>query len=262
MKSLSNIDFVEFHLSYQDLEINNPIKGFNDFGFSVHAPELFANDHLLDLTSLDDCYRNESINNLKKTIETAKKLKKYFNQKKDPTLIVNVGGWSQKSFLDNSSVQKKTDLLKKSLNVIDFSGVELSIQTMPPYPWHFGGQQFHNLFVDPYQIESFCLETGLKICLDVSHSMMSCNYLGIDFISEYYPRIVNHVNYMHIVDAIGVDGEGIKIGSGDVPFKELVLKLNKDLPLVPFVPEVWQGHKDSGSGFWNAFSYLESIGFK
>ena len=262
MKSLSNIDFVEFHLSYQDLEIHEPIKETNNFGYSVHAPELFSDDHLLDLASLDESYRKLSIINLNKTIECARKLRKYFVQDKDPILIVNVGGWSQQGFLNKSSVEKKTEILKESLKEIDFTGVELSIQTMPPFPWHFGGQQFHNLFVDPDFINSFCSETGLKICLDVSHSMMTCNYLDIEFMSEYYPKVKNHVNYMHIVDAKGVDGEGVQIGSGDVPFQELCTELNKNLPNVAFVPEVWQGHKDSGNGFWNALSYLETVGLK
>ena len=262
MKSMSNIKFVEFHLSYQDLDLNNPIEGYNDFGYSVHAPELFADDHLLDLASLDDEYRKKSISNLQRTIETAKNLRKHFNQDTDPILIVNVGGWSQKGFLKKNEIQKKTKILKKSLAEIDFTGVELSIQTMPPYPWHFGGQQYHNLFVDPEFIDKFCSETGHKICLDVSHSMMACNYLKVDLMKEYYPKIKKHVNYMHIVDAKDVDGEGVQIGSGDVPFKELSNSLNKDLPLVAFVPEVWQGHKDSGAGFWDALIFLENSGLK
>ena len=262
MKSMSNINFVEFHLSYQDLDLTNPINGQNDFGYSVHAPELFADDHLLDLACLNDEYRIKSISNLQRTIETARNLRKHFNQILDPILIVNVGGWSQNGFLRKNEIQEKTEILKRSLAEIDFTGVELSIQTMPPYPWHFGGQQYHNLFVDPEFIDKFCSETGLKICLDVSHSMMTCNYLKIDFMKEYYPKIVKHVNYMHIVDAKDVDGEGVQIGSGDVPFEELCYSLNKDLPNVTFVPEVWQGHKDLGKGFWEALSFLSSMGLK
>jgi sialic acid synthase SpsE/sugar phosphate isomerase/epimerase len=262
MKSMSNINFVEFHLSYQDLDLTNPINGQNDFGYSVHAPELFADDHLLDLASFDEEYRIKSISNLQRTIETARNLRKHFNQDSDPILIVNVGGWSQKGFLKKNEIQEKTEILKRSLAEIDFTAVELSIQTMPPYPWHFGGQQYHNLFVDPEFIDKFCSETGLKICLDVSHSMMTCNYLKIDLMNEYYPKIKKHVNYMHVVDAKGVDGEGVQIGSGDVPFKELCNSLNNDLPYVAFVPEVWQGHKDSGAGFWDALMFLEKSGLK
>ena len=259
MKSLSNLNFVEFHLSYQDLDLTNPINGQNDFGYSVHAPELFADDHLLDLASLDEEYRKKSISNLQRTIETAKKLRKHFDQEADPILIVNVGGWSQKGFLNRIEIQKKTEILKKSLAEIDFTGVELSIQTMPPYPWHFGGQQYHNLFVDPKFIDKFCTETGHKICLDVSHSMMTCNYLKIDFMKDYYQKIKKHVNYMHIVDAKDVDGEGVQIGSGDVPFEQLCDALNNDLPDIAFVPEVWQGHKDSGAGFWDALYFLQNM---
>ena len=259
---MSNINFVEFHLSYQDLNLNDPIEGYNDFGYSVHAPELFADDHLLDLASLDDAYRIKSVLNLQRTIETARDLRKHFDQESDPTLIVNVGGWSQKGFLSQKEVQQKTEILKKSLNEIDFTGVELSIQTMPPYPWHFGGQQYHNLFVDPEFIDEFCSETGHKICLDVSHSMMTCNYLKIDFIKEYYAKIKKYVNYMHIVDAKDVDGEGVQIGSGDVPFEELCNSLNNDLPDIAFVPEVWQGHKDSGAGFWDALKFLFETGLR
>jgi sialic acid synthase SpsE/sugar phosphate isomerase/epimerase len=262
MKSMSNINFVEFHLSYQDLNLTNPVNGQNDFGYSVHAPELFADDHLLDLASLDEEYRKKSISNLQRTIETARNLQKHFNQDADPILIVNVGGWTQKGFLTKKEIQRKTDILKRSLTEINFSGVELSIQTMPPYPWHFGGQQYHNLFVDPEFIDKFCSETGHKICLDVSHSMMTCNYMKIDFMEEYYPKIKKHVNYMHIVDAKDVDGEGVQIGSGDVPFKELCAALNTDLPEVGFVPEVWQGHKDMGKGFWDALVFLEKSGLK
>mgnify|MGYP001054924693 CR=1 FL=1 len=260
MKSMSNITFVEFHLSYKDLDLNNPIEGYHDFGYSVHAPELFADDHLLDLASLDDEYRKKSISNLQRTIETARELRKHFNQKADPILIVNVGGWSQKGFLKKMEIQKKTEILKRSLSEIDFTGVKLSVQTMPPYPWHFGGQQFHNLFVDPEFIDEFCSETGHKICLDVSHSMMTSNFLQIDFMQQYYSKIKKHVNYMHIVDAKDVDGEGVQIGSGDVPFQELCKSLNKDIPEVAFVPEVWQGHKDSGAGFWEAMYYLQLVG--
>ena len=260
MKSMSNLSFVEFHLSYQDLDLTNPINGQNDFGYSVHAPELFADDHLLDLASLDEEYRKKSISNLQRTIETARGLRKHFDQEADPILIVNVGGWSQKGFLNHKEIQEKTEILKRSLAEIDFTGVELSIQTMPPYPWHFGGQQYHNLFVDPEFIDKFCTETGHKICLDVSHSMMTCNYLKVDFMNEYYPKIKKHINYMHVVDAKDVDGEGVQIGSGDVPFEELCNSLNDDLPDIAFVPEVWQGHKDSGAGFWEALNFLELKG--
>ena len=35
-----------------------------------------------------------------------------------------------------------------SLAQVNSDGVEIIVQTMPPFPWHFGGQSFPNLFVD------------------------------------------------------------------------------------------------------------------
>ena len=43
--------------------------------------------------------------------------------------------------------------------------------------------------------------------------------------------------------------EGVEIGKGDVDFEMLSKVINKNNPNIPFIPEVWQGHKDSGAGF-------------
>ena len=129
---------------------------------------------------------------------------------------------------------------------------------MPPFPWHFGGQSYHNLFVKPADINVFCSKTGYRICLDVSHSMMACNYLGIS-LKSYLELVGDHIAYMHVVDAEGVDGEGVDIGRGDVDFIELSALLDKLAPDAPFIPEVWQGHKNNGEGFWRGLDYLERL---
>ena len=128
---------------------------------------------------------------------------------------------------------------------------------MPPFPWHFGGQSHHNLFVDPKEILAFCEHTGHKICLDVSHSMMACNYFDWDFY-KFVKDTAKHVVHIHVVDAKGADGEGINLGEGDVDFRRLARILDKHLPGVPFIPEIWQGHKNGGEGFWKALEYLEN----
>ena len=62
---------------------------------------------------------------------------------------------------------------------------------------------------------------------------------------------------MHIVDALGIDGEGVQIGKGDVDFAELSKNLDDLIPKCAFIPEVWQGHKQNGAGFWSALEFLE-----
>jgi hypothetical protein len=61
-------DLFEFHLSYSDmeLEIDKYLTGTYDFGFVVHAPELFKGSHLMDLATSDSEYRKISMIKLKK----------------------------------------------------------------------------------------------------------------------------------------------------------------------------------------------------
>ena len=255
-----NLDFVEFHLSYQDLLLQpgNFLKNQPRLSFAVHAPELFANDHILDLCSFDESYRQTSIACLQEVINHCGLISEFFpNQSSMPILVVNAGGWDTDGFLSVEAKKKAYLKLKDSLSTIDTSNVRLAIQTMPPFPWHFGGQSYHNLFVDPKEIADFCNDTGYKICLDLSHSMMACNYYGWDM-NAFIETIKDHIIYLHIVDALGSDGEGIQIGEGDVNFSDVSRVLNQFCPEAPFIPEVWQGHKDSGAGFWSALKYLES----
>jgi N-acetylneuraminate synthase len=53
-----------------------------------------------------------------------------------------------------------------------------------------------------------------------------------------------------------VNGEGLQIGEGDINFKELSDILSETCPSASFIPEIWQGHKDCGSGFWIALDRL------
>ena len=254
-----NLDFVEFHLSYQDLK-EDPRKFIkkNKLNYSVHCPELFEGDHILDLCSPNAKYRKDSIFHLKSVLSHIKKIDKCFirDHETPPIFIINVGGWNEDGFLNKKEKEERYNLLKDSLSQIDLSFVNLAIQTMPPFPWHFGGQSFHNLFVSYNEIDKFCRESGFGICLDVSHSMMACNYYGWK-LNDFIKKIGKYVNYLHIVDAIGADGEGIQIGQGDVDFDSLGKLLSQECKNVPFIPEIWQGHKDSGAAFWSALEFLE-----
>ncbi|MCP6423741.1 acetylneuraminic acid synthetase, partial [Klebsiella pneumoniae] len=63
-------------------------------GFAVHSPELFANDHILDLASEDDEYRIKSIDYLNKVCEITRQLKHYFPVTERPVIVVNAGGFN------------------------------------------------------------------------------------------------------------------------------------------------------------------------
>tara|TARA_R110001599_G_scaffold60939_3_gene169268 strand:+ start:35972 stop:38221 length:2250 start_codon:yes stop_codon:yes gene_type:complete len=255
----SNFDFVEFHLSYQDIEIHLE-DFFNDIykiGFAVHSPEMFAGDHIMDLASPSEDYRNHSIKELQRVCDITRKLKKYFPKTKYPVIVINAGGFNNRGFLPQEERDGMYSLVAQSLSEVDQEGVEIIIQTMPPFPWHFGGQSYHNLFVDPHEIENFCKKYNYRICYDISHSMMACNHYNWQ-LKEFTRIVAPYTAHMHIVDALGVDGEGIQIGKGDVDFQELSSDLETYAPSIQFIPEVWQGHKNHGEGFWYALEFLEN----
>jgi hypothetical protein len=64
---------------------------------------------------------------------------------------------------------------------------------------------------------------------------------------------------MHIADAAGLDGEGLQIGEGEIDFAALADDLEKIAPKISFIPEIWQGHKNEGEGFWVALERLEQL---
>jgi N-acetylneuraminate synthase len=258
----SNFDFVEFHLSYQDLSLD-----LNDFftdqqviNFAVHSPELFEGDHIMDLASNNDSYRERSVMELQRVCNITNQLKVFFPLTEKPVIVINAGGYSARNFLDKKQTPSMYELVAESLQKVNQEGVEIIIQTMPPFPWHFGGQSHHNLFVDPYEIRDFCDKHGYRICYDTSHSMMASTYYQWK-LSEFTEIVGPYTAHMHIVDALGVDGEGIDVGGGDVDFKLLASKLDKYNEDTMFLPEVWQGHKNNGEGFWKALEFLEKIGF-
>ena len=223
----------------------------------VHSPELFEGDHILDLASEKREYREKSISELNRVCNVTRELNKYFPNTSDPVIVLNAGGFSKNSFIEKNKKGEMYSLVSESLNEIDKSNVKISIQTMPPYPWHFGGQSFHNLFLDPIEIKDFCDgHDDIYVCLDISHTVMACNFYGWN-IDDFIKKIGNHVSHIHISDALGVDGEGVAIGKGDVNFPELLKSLDKYTPKISFIPEIWQGHKNEGEGFWEALSFLE-----
>jgi len=258
LSNSSNFDLLEFHLSYKDLEVDEDefFETVLDMDFVVHAPELFEGDHVLDLCSLDSEYRALSIENLKQVIEVTRRLKKWFSRSTIPRVIINAGGFTQNKPLDKVERQARYKMIAESLSELDLDGIEIIPQTMPPFPWHFGGQRFQNLFLDPDETAEFCHNHGYRVCLDISHSKLACNHNHWSF-SEFVKKVGPFSTHLHIVDALGVDGEGLQINEGDIDFPALGRDLKEAAPDASFIPEIWQGHKNGGAGFWCALERLE-----
>ena len=253
-------DFFEFHLSYSDMKLDpkDYIQQNNNLGFVVHAPELFANSMLMDLATEDINIRKQSIIETQNVINITRDLNKLFPKVKNPMIVANIGGFSMDGPFNEVKKSTYYDTFSKSLKELDTDGVEIIPQTMAPFPWHFGGQRFQNLFVKPDEIVKWCKNLGLRMCFDVSHSMLTCNHFGIDFY-EFSEEVSEVTAYLHMGDASGVNGEGLQIGEGDIDFKKLTTILNKNCPNAGFIPEIWQGHKNNGEGFWIGLNKLEGL---
>lgn len=254
----SNFDLLEFHLSYKDMR-DEEGSYFNDplnMDLIVHAPELFEGDHILDLCSLDTDYRALSIRNLRNVIDVTKRLQKWFLRAQRPRIVINAGGFTHDKPLEKVERYARYEMILESLSQIDLSGIEIIPQTMPPFPWHFGGQRYQNLFMDPDETAEFCQKNGYRVCLDTSHSKLACNYHHWSF-CEFLKKVGPHTAHLHIADASGVDGEGLQINEGDIDFPAMGRELRDVASNASFIPEIWQGHKNGGEGFWRALGRLE-----
>ena len=257
-RKVGGFDFVEFHLSYSDMEldISEYLRGEYDFGFAVHAPELFSGSHLMDLASPDRDYLAKSLKETQRVIDITRELKRYFPKTTTPVIIANIGGFSMDEPFPDSVKRDYYNRFQESLDKLNLDGVELTPQTMAPFPWHFGGQRYQNLFVLPDESVEWCKRLGLRMTFDVSHSVLTCNHFGINFY-EFAEKIAPITAHLHIGDARGLNGEGLQIGEGDLDFGRLGEILDAGCPEATFIPEIWQGHKNRGEGFWVALERLQ-----
>ena len=165
-------DLFEFHLSYSDMELKPEdfMNGIYPCGFVVHAPELFANSRLMDLASPDEAYRAQSVIETQRVIDITRHLKRFFPQTTRPMIVANIGGFTMDEPLPPTVIPDYYERFAESLGELDMVGVELIPQTMAPFPWHFGGQRYQNIFVKIEEIVEWCGKLKLRMCFDISHT--------------------------------------------------------------------------------------------
>nr|WP_249153589.1 N-acetylneuraminate synthase family protein [Bradyrhizobium diazoefficiens] len=251
-------DIIEFHLSYSDMERDPAayLSGTYDLGFVVHAPELFAGSKLMDLATPDEALRRYSLEQTQAVIDITRGLKKYFPKTKRPPIVANIGGFTMDEPLPPEEKAERYRIFAQSLTELDMDGVELTPQTMAPFPWHFGGQRHQNIFIFPEESAAFCARHDLRMCVDISHTKLAANHFGFD-LAQGLAQLGPHTAHLHFGDAKGLDGEGLQIGEGEIDFDEIGQVLRKHAPTASFIPEIWQGHKNMGEGFWTALERLE-----
>ena len=252
-------DLFEFHLSYRDLGLDpRPyLSAVDCTRLVVHAPELFENSELLDMVSDDLEYRQRSIHNLQRVVDATHQIAKFFPQADSLLIVANIGGFSADAPLPVQARPMLYERFSASCAQVDFGRSELIPQNMAPFPWHFGGQRHQNIFMMPDELAEQAKAMKLRLCLDLSHLQMTCNHFDLDF-QQALAQLLPHSAHLHVADAKGTNGEGVIMGTGDVDWPASWKQISR-YPNISFIPEVWQGHKDHGAGFWSALEYLAKL---
>jgi sialic acid synthase SpsE/sugar phosphate isomerase/epimerase len=250
---------LEFHFTDQDLDESYPGDDFspqssNPLQLVVHAPE-FWDRSLVDLCSLDERHRQGSIDLIQKSIDLTRQMAPCFCGR--PKIIVHPGAMS----LDHPIADKAAlyTNLRRSVEALDFDGVELLLENLPPRPWYFGGQWLTNAFMDAAEIRDFITPLGLDICYDSSHHKLYCNWAGVDFY-EQLRLLLPYIRHLHLSDGAGLDGEGLQIGEGTIDWVHFFKVTGQYHGTM--IPEIWRGHQRQGEGFLIAIQRLSEAYFK
>ena len=243
---------LEFHFTDQDLDEHYP-GGDHDLKLVVHAPEFFERT-LVDLCSLDEYQRKQSLALIQKTINLTREMSNHFIDV--PKVVVHTGGMS----LDHPIEDKKAlyDNLRTSVEELDYDGVELLLENLPPHPWYFGGQWLTNAYMDAYEIVDFIKPLGLNMCFDTSHAKLYCNWAHVDFY-EQVKVLLPYINHLHLSDGAGLDGEGLQIGEGTIDWVHFFEVIGAGTPegyQGTMIPEIWRGHQRGNEGFVIAIKRL------
>jgi len=244
---------LEFHFTDKDLDESYP-GGDQPVKLVVHAPE-FWDRTLVDLCSLDEEHRRASVALMQKSIDVTRRMAPHFSGA--PKVIVHPGAMS----LDHPIEDRRAlyDNLRRSVEELDFDGVELLLENLPPHPWYFGGQWLTNAFMDAREIRDFIEGMGLGMCYDTSHHKLYCNWAHVDFY-EQVKVLLPYIRHLHLSDGAGLDGEGLQIGEGTidwVKFFRVIDGYNGTM-----IPEIWRGHQRQGEGYLIAMQRLSEAYFQ
>lgn len=250
---------LEYHFTDQDLEEHYPGDDFSagstqPLKLVVHAPE-FWDRTLVDLCSMDSQQRRDSVALIQKAIDLTREMAPHFVG--TPKVIAHPGAMS----LDHPVADRRAlyDNLRRSVEEIDFQGVELLLENLPPHPWYFGGQWLTNAFMDAGEIRDFIAPLGLNMCYDTSHHKLYCNWAHVDFY-EQVRLLLPYIHHLHLSDGAGLDGEGLQIGEGTIDWVHFFRVIGEYHGTM--IPEIWRGHQRQGEGFLIAIQRLSQAYFR
>jgi N-acetylneuraminate synthase len=244
-------DVFEFRINGADLDADFKLSSYDAY-LGVHAPEQ-KRHNLVNLSARVEKDRQKAVAVLQRVIDrVCEDIAPHFASPDAPPVVIHPGGVTA-DYMETESIPEMNEALARSMTELDTEGVTPLLENMPPLPWIYGGQRYHNNFMAADEIANFCETHDQRICYDTSHAKLWCNYADED-LYEHFEMLLPYTEYLHVADAVGVDGEGLQIGEGEIDFDRLS-------PLFaefdgPVVTEIWRGHERDGEGFKEAAEKL------
>lgn len=239
-------NLLEFHLTDYDLDKGSRPQSTFPGQVALHVPEYY-HGQLLDLCTTEEQVRQQSLQVVRKSLDTARGLREQcFPEHQGPLhIVLHPGGMSFEDYPPD--LEALWANLRRSMDELaDELEVEMLLENIAPFPWYFGGQWYHNLFVAPEEIAAWMEERGTRMTFDLSHAQLYCNLVGRDILD--YIRIVKpYTAHLHLADSSGTDAEALQFGEGMTDLVAVMREL-ADVN-APIIPEIWMGHLNEGEGF-------------
>jgi len=239
----------EFHLSYKEIfELDR--SGFESIlkmvsdseRYSIHLPDYISKDDLIDPFSNNKEIKSISENIISTSIQLALELEEKTGKK-----CLILGSFSMNNFKTKDEFYEN---FKEYIdNKIKTYGIEIIAQWLPKKAWYFGGTIEVDLFSSSEDID-FCIKHKIPVCLDIAHLILSANYYKANW-KSWYIKLIPLSKHIHLSDAEGTDGEGVKFGEGEIHSINEILNLDCIKVL-----EIWEGHLNHGEGFEEGIKYL------
>ena len=198
----------------------------------LHAPEELPDGRLLDLSSLDQSWREASVRRVREVTKAGEGTAR--------PVVIHPGGISERPLDDVSGIMTS---LRASLDALpDYTWLE----NMPMHYHHRGRTLRSNLMRTPSEMKMVdSLVAGFTV--DVSHAYLGVGENGNANVMAMFRELGEAVRHVHLSDARRPDVEGVMIGDGEVEMSFLPY-----LRGLPVLLEVWDGHLEGGAGFREA----------
>ena len=166
-------DLFEFHLTDTDLDAPIPALPARPQEVVVHAPEYY-HGRLLDFASAEREVVARSVEVMRRVMDVARALRESFPSGPERVrIVVHPGGMTYEP-----RPEAREEMVAQACRVLQgLAGepdVQILVENMPPYPWYFGGQWHHNAFMAAADMLRLVEQTGVGLCLDLSHAALAC----------------------------------------------------------------------------------------